>query len=224
MSDRSEAGGRSGAPLGLISRGLRNLYSVWVRVTYPFASMGSKVSIHFSGPIKRTVAHRIKLGSFVTIEKDACLAVSVSPEEFGEPVIVIEDHCVLHWRSQIDAKNHIHLERDVIVSQDVLIQDHGYTYESVANPVGEQQGCSKAGRIQIGQGSWIAQGAAIVCTQGELILGRNCVVTSNALVTKSAPAYSVLSGNPARVIKRFDPVKKVWVTGAPVSSDSGPME
>jgi acetyltransferase-like isoleucine patch superfamily enzyme len=223
MNDRGEARARSGAPLGLISRGLRNLYSAWVRMTYPFASMGSKVSIHFSGPVKRTVAHRITLGSFVTIEKDACLAVSLSPKEFGEPVIVIEDHCVIHWRSQIDAKNHIHLERDVIVSQDVLIKDHGHTYEAAINPVGEQ-GCSKAGRIQIGQGSWIAQGAAIVCTQGELVLGRNCVVTSNALVTKSAPAYSVLSGNPARVIKRFDPVKNVWVTGSSVSSDAGPME
>src|SRR5271154_6680871 len=144
MNERGEARARSGAPLGLISRGLRNLYSVWVRMTYPFASIGSKVSIHFSGPIKRTVAHRIKLGSFVTIEKDASLAVSLSPEEFGEPVIVIEDHCVIHWRSQIDAKNHVHLERDVIVSQDVLIKDHGHTYEAAISPVGEQ-GCSKAG-------------------------------------------------------------------------------
>jgi acetyltransferase-like isoleucine patch superfamily enzyme len=51
------------------------------------------------------------------------------------------------------------------------------------------------------------QRAAIVCTRGDLVLGRNCVVAANAVVTRSFPPYSVIFGNPARVNKQFDPVK-----------------
>jgi acetyltransferase-like isoleucine patch superfamily enzyme len=149
----------------------------------------------------------------VRIKKDAYLGVSLPPEEEGEPVIVIDDNCVVHWRSQIDARNYIHLERDVLVAQDVLIIDHGHAYEDVALPI-DEQGYTKGGRIRIGQGSWIAHGAAIICSQGELVLGRNCVVGAGAVVTRSAPPYSVLSGNPARIVKQYDPVKQAWVMGS----------
>jgi serine acetyltransferase len=40
------------------------------------------------------------------------------------------------------------------------------------------------------------------------------VVAANALVTRSFPPYSVIIGNPAGVIRRFDPVKNAWVIGS----------
>jgi acetyltransferase-like isoleucine patch superfamily enzyme len=212
VTGSGEACARYGEPLGFISRTLRNLYSTWLRMTYPFAFMGSKVSIHCTHPINRKAAHRIKLGNFVTIEKDAYLDVSLPSEEEGEPIIVIDDNCIIHCRSQIDAKNCIHLERDVIVTQDVLIIDHSQPYEDVRIQIGEQR--STRGRIRIGQGSWIDHGAAIICSQGELVLGCNCFVAANAVVTKSAPPYSVLSGNPARVVRHLDPIAQVWVIGS----------
>jgi acetyltransferase-like isoleucine patch superfamily enzyme len=215
IKDRSEVG----VPPGLVSSALRNLYSQWLRLTYPFASIGSKVSIHYTFPIRRKAAHRIKLGNFVTIEKDANLDVSLPPEQEGEPVIVIDDNCIIHRCSQIDARNHIHLERDVVVTQGVLIIDHGRANEDIRIPIEERSG-AKAGRIRIGQGSWIGHRAAIICPQGELVLGRNCVVAANAVVTESAPPYSVLSGNPARVVRQFNPAKQIWVMGSGRSAET----
>ena len=120
-------------------------------MTYPFAFMGSRVSIHHTCPINRMAAHRIRLGNDVILKKDAYLGVSRPLEEVGEPVIEIDDGCVIHWRSQIDAKNHIHLERDVIVTQDVLIIDHGHAYEDIKTAVRMYE-YTAGGRIRIGEG------------------------------------------------------------------------
>ena len=42
-------------------------------------------------------------------------------------------------------------------------------------------------------------------------LGHDSVVGANAVVTRSAAPYSMLVGVPARVIKRFDPERRLWV-------------
>ena len=202
-------------PLNLVPRVLKKLYSMWVSMTYPFPSKGRKLSIHYTCILERSTAHRMKLGNYVSFHKDCSIYVLnvSSPEEKGEPIIIIDDYCTIAQRCQIGARNLIHIERDVIFSASALVVDHLHGYEDVTLPIREQ-GATKGGRIRIGQGCWIGQGAAIICDKGELILGRNCVVAANAVVTRSFPPYSVIAGNPARVVKQFDPVKGVWVLGA----------
>ena len=197
-------------PIRLIPRSLAKLNSIWVSLTYPFASIGLNLSIHYTAILKRAVAHRIKLGSSVIISKDAWLNVPLGGDETGEPVIVFEDNCRIGFRCQVSGKNSIHLERDVILSPSVLVMDHSHAYEDISVPICEQ-GVNKGGRIRIEQGSWIGFGAVIICSKGELTLGRNCVVGANSVVTRSFPPYSVIAGNPARMVKQFDPVRKIWV-------------
>ena len=197
-------------PLRHIPKLLTRLYSLWVRLTFPFASLGRSLSVHPTCDWRRSRAHRIKLGNSVQIRKDAILHIAAPPEESGEPILVIDDESCLGPQCQMSARNRIHIERDVLVGQSVLIMDHGYASEDSTPATGEKT-ATGGGRIRIGQGSWIGYRAAIVCTQGELTLGRNCVVAANAVVTRSFPPYSVIFGNPARVIKQFDPVKNKWV-------------
>ena len=203
---------RFGDPLQFIPRAITKLNSLWLRYTYPFASIGKKLSAHYTAYVDREIAHRVKLGNSVTLYKHVWLNVTAQ-EESGEPAITLEDGCAIGHRTTISAKNCIHLERNVITAQSVLIMDHGHAYEDVTLPI-KAQGMSEGGRIRIGQGCWIGHGAVIVCTKGELTLGQNCVVAANALVSRSFPPYSVISGNPARVVKQFDPVQKTWVLGS----------
>ena len=202
-------------PLELFPRGLTKLYSMWVGLIYPFASKGRNVSFHFTSQIDRQRAVRISLGNSVSLRKDAWLNVATE-DPTGEPVIVIDENCHIGYGSILSARNRIHLERDVLVGQQVLMVDHNHAYEDIATPV-VSQGVTKGGKIRIGQGSWIGHGAAIICPRGELTIGRNCVIAVNSVVTRSVPAYSVVFGSPATVIRQYDPETKAWRIGPNVN-------
>jgi len=161
--------------------------------------------------LTRTRANRISLGNSVSLRKGAWLNV-VAPESTGDPVIIIEDNCAIGNDSIISARNQIHIERDVLIAQSVLVIDHNHAYEDITVPI-VNQGITEGGRIRIGQGSWIAHGAAILCPKGELRIGRNCVVAANSVVTRSIPDYSLVAGLPARIIRQYDPETKAWRIG-----------
>jgi acetyltransferase-like isoleucine patch superfamily enzyme len=202
---------RFGDPLQLLPRGLIRLYSIWIGLTYPFASKGRNLSFHFTSQLDRQRSVRISLGSSIGLKKDAWLNVATE-DPTGEPVIVIDDNCSIGYGSIISAKNRIHLERDVLVGQQVLIVDHNHRYEDTTLPI-VKQGITEGGRIRIGQGSWIGRGAAIICSRGQLTIGRNCVIAVNTVVTRSIPDYCLIWGNPATIIRQYDPETRAWRMG-----------
>ncbi|MEX2247065.1 MAG: hypothetical protein WEC75_10295 [Dehalococcoidia bacterium] len=42
-------------------------------------------------------------------------------------------------------------------------------------------------------------------------IGRNAVVGAGAFVTHHVPGRTVAAGNPARIIKRYDPSRAAWI-------------
>jgi len=201
----------SSDPLELLPKGLTKIYSLWISRFYPFASIGRNVSFHFTSKVYRPRASRISLGNSVSLKEYAWLSVATE-DPTGEPTIVLGDNCHIGFGSIISAKNRIHLERDVLVGQVVIIVDHNHAYEDVTVPVLDQ-GITEGGTIRIGQGTWIGHGASIICPRGELTIGRNCVIAANSMVMRSIPDYSVAAGYPATIIRQYDPERRAWRAG-----------
>ncbi len=88
----------------------------------------------------------------------------------------------------------------------VSLFDFNHDFENIDIPV-KYSDLTVLGKIKISKNCWIGMNVAIV---GNITLGENCIVGANSVVTKSFPAYCVVAGNPAQIIKRYDFENKVW--------------
>ncbi|MFZ0277476.1 MAG: acyltransferase [Candidatus Sulfotelmatobacter sp.] len=200
-------------PLALFSRLATKLRTLWLAWTYPFVSFGKGTWAHYSCHVARSAAPYISIGEGVALARDVRLDVSGDPGT-DSPILIVEEGCGLQRRGVYSARNRIHLMRNVICSHSVLLMDHG-------GEVGDGRGADAAGRrretsggtIRIEEECWIGFGASIICEQGELVIGRHSVVGANSVVRRSIPPYSVVSGDPARIVKQYDVSKGKWVLG-----------
>jgi acetyltransferase-like isoleucine patch superfamily enzyme len=197
-------------PLSWFSRMANKLRTLWLAWTYPFASFGKGTWAHYSCHVTRSAAPYISIGENVALARDVWLDVDAAPGK-DSPLLIVEEGCGLQRRGVYSARNRIHLMRNVICSHSVRVMDH-------SSEVGEGEDIGRrsetaGGTIRIEEECWIGFGVVIVCEQGELVIGRHCVVGANSVVTRSIPPYSVVAGDPARIVKQYDFSKGKWVLG-----------
>lgn len=95
---------------------------------------------------------------------------------------------------------------DVRLAQNVVLSGLNHNYEDVNRPIHEQ-GVSTS-PIKIEDGSWIGANAVIV---PGVTIGKNSIVAAGSVVTKSVEPFSVVAGNPARLIKSYDMKSNRWI-------------
>jgi acetyltransferase-like isoleucine patch superfamily enzyme len=147
----------------------------------------------------------------VGLARDVRLEIS-APSGTDSPVLIFEEGSGMQRRGVISARNRIHVMRNVMFGPSVLVMDHSSEVKEGEDTLREGQG-TVGGTIRIEEECWIGFGTVIACEQGELVIGRHSVVGANSVVTRSIPPYSVVAGDPARIVKQYDFSKGKWVLG-----------
>lgn len=127
-----------------------------------------------------------------------------------DPVCTIGERCAFGAEFVLSCTNSITIGDSVLASARVFVADSYHGYSDVNRAILDQPMEGEA-PVCIGDGCFLGIGSAVL---PGVTLGRNCVVGANAVVTKSFPDYSVIVGNPARLIKRFDPLAGAWIANA----------
>lgn len=95
---------------------------------------------------------------------------------------------------------------NVNLAQNIVLSGLNHNYEDITENI-DGQGISKK-LITIENNVWIGANAVVVAG---VTIGTHSCVGAGSIVTKSVEPYTLVAGNPARVIKKYDFQKKEWV-------------
>ena len=116
------------------------------------------------------------------------------------PEIVLGDGCAIGPQSHITAINQIILGKNVLTGPRVLISDnaHGGTDKDTLKKAPLIRPLTNKGPILIDDNVWIGEGVMII---GSVHIGEGAVIAANSVVNHDVPAYCVVAGSPAQIVK-----------------------
>lgn len=182
----------------LIWRKIRNLL-----LTKRYGFTGKHISFGKCVSIPRP--KYISIGNYVTLDDYSELCVSPSISGI-KPQLILGNRVSLGKFTRIGCDNLIIIEDDVITAPHVHISDRDHGYEDLNTPISTQRITTK-GPVIIGAETWLSFGCQIM---SGVKIGRHCVVAAGAVVTKDVPDYSVVGGNPAKILRRYSSDTGVW--------------
>jgi galactoside O-acetyltransferase len=166
-----------------------------------FARLGARTKV--SGRIERRHPDaRITVG-------DDCVVAGTLVAEVADSRLSIGDRVFIGGGSLIDCLGEVLIEDDVLISYQVLIMDSDNHSIRASERVGDlqrwregQYDWSRVNRkpVIIRSRAWI--GARAILTKG-IVVGEGGIVASGAVVTKDVPPYTIVAGNPARIIREL---------------------
>jgi acetyltransferase-like isoleucine patch superfamily enzyme len=100
----------------------------------------------------------------------------------------------------------VRVGNDIMFAQNIVASGLNHGYQDINTPPRLQPVETK--EIIIDDDVWI--GANSVITAG-VHIGKHCVIAAGSVVTKSFPPYTVIGGNPAKILKQYNQSAQSWV-------------
>jgi len=138
----------------------------------------------------------LSAGRFCRID---VLSLSTTSAKHSAKKLVFGENVQIGDRVQIAAAESVIIGDHCLIASNVFVSDHDHgstEFDSMLIPPSERDLITAP--IQIGHSCWIGQN---VCILKGVILGENSIVAAGAVVTRSFPAFSVIGGVPARILK-----------------------
>lgn len=144
------------------------------------------------------------IGDGVSLSRDVHLVSSAGRSLQIGARSVIQDGCRIY--------GDVHIGRRCIFAPNIFVSSGTHMFDAIpAIPIQFQERMFPADpkAVRIGDDCWL--GVNTVVSRG-VTIGRGCVVGANSVVTRDVAPYSVVAGNPARIIRQrlaFVPKSKI---------------
>ena len=130
------------------------------------------------------------------------------------PEIKIGDNFSASNYVHIGAIGKITIGNNVLIGSKVIIMDHSHgsysgDFQSSPDspPVFRRLG-KKEKAINICDNVWLCDGVTVL---PGVEIGSGSIISANSVVSNDVPAFTVVAGIPAKIIKRYDPASRKWV-------------
>jgi UDP-3-O-[3-hydroxymyristoyl] glucosamine N-acyltransferase len=164
-------------------------------------------------PSRVTLPERIFLGDGVTVLEHAFLSVVAAVPGFT-PTLRIGDRTRIGRFAHIACVGEIDIGPDVLTSERVFIGDTYHGYEDPDLPVIAQPMAAPE-PVRIGRGAFLGIGCVVLMG---VTVGEHAYVAAGAVVSRDVPDRTLVVGNPARVVRRWDAAADAWVDVEPGES------
>lgn len=112
--------------------------------------------------------------------------------------LYLEDDILIGPNCFINCQGEVYIKRGTIFGPNLTIYSINHKYKNTtALPFDDND---ILGKVVINENCWI--GCNVIILPG-VEIGERCVIGAGAVVTKSIPPFSVVGGNPAKVIKEI---------------------
>lgn len=184
--------------IGKIRKGI---YSYWI--SHKFKYVGQNCM--FNSFLMLKEPHNISFGDNCSIGYHTVIELYSNYRDQQEfhPTLSFGDNSSLGDYSHITCINKISIGNNVRMGRKVFITDnaHGTSTMDIINLPPNHRPLSSKGPIVIEDNVWIGE---MVCIMPGITIGKCSIIGANAVVTKDIPPYSVVGGNPAKVIKYIE--------------------
>jgi acetyltransferase-like isoleucine patch superfamily enzyme len=169
------------------------LYKNWRKGTYIHRSFRGDSKLLYDETV-------FEVGENVFIGKGAWLSLGPSAK------LKIGDNTHINDGLVVACNLSVEIGKNVLIADRVFIGDSDHGYKEISKPVMEQR-MSETEAVKIEDDGWIGINA---CILKGVTVGRHSVIGAGAVVTEIVPPYSVVAGNPAKVIKYYNLKTNVW--------------
>ena len=171
---------------------------LWVRwfVNPFFHKRGKGVTICWNTRMDVLPFQPFTMGDYSTVEDFATVNNGVGPVHIGHHTRIGIGNVII---------GPVTIGNNVILAQNIVMSGLNHTYTDISKPIDWQP--TTTATITVEDDCWIAANAVI--TAG-VTIGKHSVVAGGAVVTKNVPPFSVVAGNPAKVIKQYNPASGEW--------------
>ena len=164
-------------------------------------------NFHVTGKIDLNNPQCVSIGNDVGIGKGTFFGPVVQYAGVHyNPRIIIGDGTWVGKNCSFAAINKVEIGKHVLFAGHVHITDHSHGYEDISRPMSPQRLLCK-GPVVIEDDCWLGFSCEIL---SGVHIGKHCVVAARSVVTKDVPSYSIVAGNPAKIIKQFNFETKQW--------------
>lgn len=140
-------------------------------------------------------ARHIAIGDHVIVLRGAWLAVERPAWGRADPALRLGDRVGIRTGCTISATQSIVVENDVGMGANVSVIDSKHAW--LPDDINVLHGPVESAPIRIGAGTWLADRATVAAGAD---IGVQCAIGPNTVVSSTIPDYSIVLGNPGRVV------------------------